>query len=116
MIPMLTLKATPILAGNKCDRKWTVTDEILHMKKDTWGELYPVMSTSYITVSKSASLSGDLMLDYLDKVFFPEVGAQDGKLICPTGLVLDASSGHFDEKNQDSDWTQGESWLAPHGW
>ena len=44
----------------------------------------------YITVSPTAKSIGDHTLEYLKKVFFPEVGVEDGTLKEPIGLVLDS--------------------------
>ena len=68
------------------------------MKRDKWGNPYPDRSKLYITTSKSGSSSGDLTLDYLEKVFFPEARAVNGNLVDESGLVLDAFTGHFDNK------------------
>ena len=48
------------------------------------------MEKCYITVSPTANSSGDHTLEYLKKVFSPEVGVEDGTLKEPAGLVLDA--------------------------
>ena len=56
------------------------------------------MEECYITVSPTSNSSGDHTLEYLKKVFFPEVGVEDGTLKDPVGLVLDAFQGRFDKK------------------
>ena len=46
----------------------------------------------------TANSSGDHTLEYLKKVFYPEVGVEDGTMKEPVGLVLDSFWGHFDKK------------------
>ena len=70
---MIIFKATPAKPGQACGHKNTVTYEIHHNKPDKWGNTHPDKEDAYITVSKTASSSGDLTVDYLNKVFFPAV-------------------------------------------
>ena len=95
---MIIFKAKPAPPGKPCDRKGTVTYAIHHMLEDLWHNTFPDPEDCYITVSATANSSGDLTLDYLNEVYFPEVGAVDGELQHPCGLVLDAFRGHFDQK------------------
>jgi hypothetical protein len=44
-----------------------------------------------------ANSSGELTIDYFDKVFYPAVGAVDGELQKPVGTVCDAFGGHFEK-------------------
>ena len=78
--------------------KGTVTYEIYHNLKDKWINEYPLTGEWYITVSPTANSSGDHTLEYLKKIFSPEVGGEDGTLKEPIGLVLHAFQGHFDKK------------------
>ena len=55
----------------------------------------PPKDECFITVSKSANSNGDLTVNYLNNVFFPEVGATDGQLDEGAGGLCDAFSGHF---------------------
>ena len=82
--------------------------------------MYPDRSKIYITTSKSGSSSGDLTLDYLEKVFFPEVGAVNGNLVDESGLVLDAFARHFDNKvkavtepNNKLSWVMMDGGITP---
>ena len=95
---MLIFKAKPAPPGKPCGRRGTVTHAIHWNEADRWGNKFPDPEKCYITVSPTANSSGDLTLDYLDKVYFPEIGAVDGELQEPCGLVLDAFRGHFDKK------------------
>ena len=72
--------------------------EIHHNLKDKWVNEYPSTEECYITVSSTANSSDDHTLEYLKKVFSPEVDVEDGTLKEPVGLVLDAFRGHFDKK------------------
>ena len=90
------------------------------MKKDKCGNSYPDRSKLYITTSKSGSLSGKLTLDYLEKVFFPEVGDVNGNLVDESGLVLDDFAGHFDNKvkavtepNNKISWIMMDGGITP---
>ena len=65
-----------------------MTYEIHHNLKDKRGNEYPSTEECYITVSPTANSSGDHTLEYLKKVFFPEVGMEDGTLKEPVRLVL----------------------------
>ena len=86
------------------------------MKKDKWRNLYPDRRKLYITTSKSGSSSGDLTLDYLEKVFFPEVRDVNGNLVDESGLVLDAFARHFDNKVKAiTEPTDKLSWLMMDG-
>ena len=50
----------------------------------------------YITVLLTASSSALITLEYLDEVYFPEVGLDaDGELLNKSGLVIDAFRGHY---------------------
>ena len=82
---MIIFKAKPAPVGKTCGRKGTVTHKIHHSIKDKWGNSHPAKDECYITVSASASSSCILTLDYLDKVYWPEVGAEDGELVDPLG-------------------------------
>ena len=75
-----------------------MTYELHHNLKDKWVNEYPLTEEFYITASPNAKYNGDHTLEYLKKVFFPEVGVEDCTLKGPVGLVLDAFRGHFDKK------------------
>ena len=95
---MIIFKANPSKPGQASGHTNTVAYEIHHSKPDKWDNKYPDKDDVYITVSKTASSSGDLTVDYLHKVFFPAVRAVNGVLDKPAGLVLDAFREHFDKK------------------
>ena len=115
-IPYIIFKAAPAPKGKICGNKNTVTWEILHTKKDKWGNSYHGRSKLYITTSKSGSSSGDLTLDYLEKVFFPEVRAVNGNIVDESGLVLDAFTGHFENKFKAvTEPNDKLSWLMMNG-
>ena len=98
---MIIFKAAPAPAGRECGHKRTVTYEIHHNVPDEWDNQYPDKSLCYVTVSKTANSSGELTLDYLKKVYFPAVGAIDGVLSEPSGLLLDAFRGHYEKSVKD---------------
>ena len=119
-IPYIIFKAAPAPKGKLLGNTNTFTWEILHIKMDKWGNLYPDRSKLYITTSKSGSSSGDLTLDYLEKVFFPEVGAVNGNLVDESRLVLDAFAGNFDNKfkavtepNDKLSWLMMDGGITP---
>ena len=50
----------------------------------------------YITVSLTVSSSAFLKLEYIDELYFPEVGLDsDGELLNKSGIVLDAFRGNY---------------------
>ena len=75
-----------------------MTHEIHTSLGDRWGNSYPNKSKDCITISKSASSSGDLILDCTKKVLLPDVGAVDEEFVAESGLVLDAFMGYFANK------------------
>ena len=96
--PMIIFKATPNKIGKKHGNKASVTYEIYHNLKDKWGNWYPEKNLVYITVSLTASSSALLTLEYLDEVYFPEVGLDAyGELLNNSGLVLDTFRGHYEK-------------------
>ena len=87
---MIIFKAKPTPAGKTCGHKNTVTYEIVNNVPDKWGNQYPPRNECYISVSETANSNGKLTIDFLDNVFYPEVGAEEGELDEPAGLLLDA--------------------------
>ena len=118
---MIIFKATPNKIGKKNGNKASVTYEIYHNLKDKWGNSYPKKNLVYITVSLTASSSALLTLEYLDEVYFPEVGLDaDGELLNNSGLVLDAFRGHYvkevkavTEPMEKLDWLLMDGGITP---
>ena len=114
---MIIFKAKPAPQGKPCGRKGTVTYAIYHKEKDLWGNEFPDTDDCYIIVSPTANSSGDLTIDYLNKVYFPEVGGVvAGDLKEPCGLLLDAFRGHHDQKVKDvTEPMENLDWLLMDG-
>ena len=85
------------------------------------GKSVPKKNLVYITVSLTASSSALLTLEYLDEVYFPEVGLDaDGELLKKYGIVLDAFSGHYTkevkavtEPMEKLDWLLMDGGITP---
>ena len=117
---MIIFKAARVKGGADCGRKGSVTFEIFHNEADQWGNFYPNPEGVYITVSPTANSSGELTLEYLDEVYFPEVGAVEGELTDRSGLLLDAFRGHYaqevkdvTEPNKLLDWLMMDGGITP---
>ena len=117
---MIIFKAARVKGGADCGRKGSVTFEIFHNEADQWGNFYPNPEGVYITVSPIANSSGELTLEYLDEVYFPEVGAVEGELTDRSGLLLDAFRGHYaqevkdvTEPNKLLDWLMMDGGITP---
>ena len=95
---MIIFKAIRAPKGKKHGRRGSVTHEIHDGLPDRWDNTYPAKEDCYITVSPSASSSGELTLEYLDEVYNEEVNAVGGKHVEPSGLLLDAFRGHYSKE------------------
>ena len=119
---MIIFKATPNKIGKKHGNKASVTYEIYHNLKDKWGNSYPKKNLVYITVLLTASSSALITLEYLDEVYFPEVGLDaDGELLNNSGLVLYAFRGHYvkevkavTEPMEKLDWLLMDGGITPN--
>lgn len=115
--PMLIFKGSPAPKGKTCGGSNTITYAIEHNLPDQWGNHFPSPDDVYITVTKTANSSGTKTIDYLDKVFFPAMGAEDRELKEPAGLLLDAFRGHFAEEVKEVTEPMKDmlSWLLMDG-
>ncbi len=100
-MPYIIFKAQRAKPGLLHGNRGSVTYEIYHNKPDQWGNHYPPKNKLFVSVNPSASSNGELTIEYLKNVFFPEVGAVDGELQHAAGLVLDAFSGHHKQEVKD---------------
>ena len=112
----LIFKAAIAPPGKAHGRKGTVIYEICHDLPDKWGNHYPPKEKCYITVTPTANSNGDLTNDFVNKVFFPAVGAVDGELQRPAVALCDAFSGHYDKKVKSQNKLHPLfTWLMMHG-
>ena len=67
-------------------------------------------------MTSTANSNGDLTIDFVNKVFFPAVGAIDGELQRPDVDLCDSFSGHYDKKVKSRNKLHPLFvWLMMHG-
>ena len=94
--PYTIFKGAPVKRKSNGEfPKRTIMREIDEKLPDKDNNMYPDEKDAYITCSKTANSSGELMINILQKVIIPTIGGEDRQ---ESALLCDSFTGHFDKK------------------